>query len=126
MLPQGKKYSGHASPSSPLIQWARYFRRIDFNNASEEDLAHLARAGEPATFGVNQENILDEQYRKSKKIDTAHFSPLFDVNAGNVVHLLRDEFIPEGMQDVDIRIERYKLNVYGMRSCFLVSRLTTD
>lgn len=69
-----------------------------------------------ATFGVNQETVLDEQYRKSKKLDTTQFNPLFDVNAININGLLRQEFISDNKQDVSIRIARYKLNVYGTRS----------
>ena len=61
--------------------------------------------------------MLDEGYRKSKKLDTDYFNPLFDTGSMNIAltRLLREEFICDGMEDVDIRIDRYKLNVYGKR-----------
>ncbi|KAK7687706.1 hypothetical protein QCA50_008922 [Cerrena zonata] len=92
--------------------------RIDFSDTTNEELQHLLKTCEQATFGVNQESVLDEQYRKSRKLDTAHFSPLFDVNGINLTGLLRREFLPDKLHDVDIRIARYKLNVYEPGSFF--------
>ena len=92
-------------------------RRIDFGNVIDEDLEHLTSVCDQATFGLNQESVLDEGYRKSKKLDTDYFNPLFDTGSMNIAltRLLREEFICDGMEDVDIRIDRYKLNVYGKR-----------
>lgn len=92
-------------------------RRIDFGDVTTEDLERLVRACDQATFGVNQESVLNEQYRKSKKLDTAHFSPLLETGSMNMAltNLLKEEFIPDKKQDVSIRLARYKLNVYGTK-----------
>ena len=93
-------------------------RRIDFGDVTTEDLERLVRACDQATFGVNQESVLNEQYRKSKKLDTVYFNPLLDTGSMNVTlaQLLKEEFIPDKMQNVSIRLARYKLNVYGTKS----------
>ncbi|KAK7681615.1 hypothetical protein QCA50_015348 [Cerrena zonata] len=90
--------------------------RICLDDASPEQLERLVRACDPATFGVNQESVLDEQYRKSKKLDPLQFSSLFDVASLN--RLLHEEFIPDRKQGVAIHYVRHKLNVYEPGSFF--------
>lgn len=88
-------------------------RRIDFGDVSEEELKRLSEISEIATFGRNQEHVLDEQYRKSRKLNVAQFNPILDVNALRLSEILHRELLPDKQHDKDIRIERYKLNVYG-------------
>ena len=90
-------------------------RRIDFGNVTNEDLEHLASVCDQATFGLNQESVLDEGYHKSKKLDTNHFNPLFDTGSMNIAltRLLREELFCDRKEGTNIRIARYKLNVYG-------------
>ena len=120
-------FYGKDRQSAGYVQWIYrlynvyanvILRRIDFSDVTTEDLEHLSRACDQATFGVNQESVLNEQYRKSKKLDTVYFNPLLDTGSMNVTlaQLLKEEFIPDKMQNVSIRLARYKLNVYGTKS----------
>ncbi len=61
----------------PVLYADRYGhpRRIDFLAATENDLVHLAGVCEPATFGVNQQDVLDLTYRTALKLDTKFFAP---------------------------------------------------
>ncbi|KAI0793016.1 hypothetical protein BC629DRAFT_1439686 [Irpex lacteus] len=49
-------------------------RWIDLTKASEDDFKDLSEACDPATFGRNREDILDETYRSAGKLDRAQFS----------------------------------------------------
>ena len=40
----------------------------------------ILMAGEKATFGLNNEHVLDENYRKAKTIKTEDFDTTFDIN----------------------------------------------
>jgi hypothetical protein len=86
-------------------------RWIDLAKATESQLERLARACFPATFGLEQRDVLDESYRKAGKMDNDRFSTNLDVAK---LHLI--DRIPQ-LLDVDenkaIRAELYKLNVYG-------------
>ncbi|KAK7687692.1 hypothetical protein QCA50_008908 [Cerrena zonata] len=93
-------------------------RRIDFGNISNEELKHLSETCEQATFGRNQESVLDEQYRKSRKLDSTQFVPYLDVNNLKFTDILHEDLLPDGQRDKNIRIERYKLNVYEPGSFF--------
>ncbi|KAH9984619.1 hypothetical protein BJV77DRAFT_1071918 [Russula vinacea] len=54
-------------------------RHIDLGNATSDELEKLTQACEPATFGLNQEDVLDETYRKAGKMDPECFSLMLDV-----------------------------------------------
>lgn len=49
--------------------------RIDLSRAAESELANLSASCEPATFGVDQKDVLDESYRKARKLDVADLPP---------------------------------------------------
>ncbi|KAK7687696.1 hypothetical protein QCA50_008912 [Cerrena zonata] len=93
-------------------------RRIDFGNIGNEELKHLSETCEQATFGRNQESVLDEQYRKSRKLDSTQFNPHLDGNTLKFADILHEDLLPDGQRDKNIRIERYKLNVYEPGSFF--------
>lgn len=90
------------------------FRRIDFNNPSEDKLKHLAEVCDPATFGRGDQDIYDESYRKAGKLDSKYFSIKFDPLCCGLLDAVRGDLL-EGENDRPIRAELYKLNVYGMR-----------
>ena len=48
--------------------------------ASTADLEKLAAACQPATFGVNQADVLDESYRKAGTMNTGNFMLGLDVD----------------------------------------------
>ncbi|KAI0056304.1 hypothetical protein BV25DRAFT_1872847 [Artomyces pyxidatus] len=48
-------------------------RRVDLTKASTQDMDDLVKACQPAGFGLNHENVYDENYRKAGKMDTDAF-----------------------------------------------------
>jgi hypothetical protein len=87
--------------------------RIDLSNASEVELEHLSAACQPATFGVNQEDVLDESYRKAGKMDVTDFSPKFNLADSSLMDVVRSELLEGHESNKAIRAELYKLNIYG-------------
>ena len=79
----------------------------------------MADACEPATFGLNQEDVYDETYRKAGKLDSSNFALKFDPADLGLVDLIRTEMLEEGRTLSDtkpelahrVRAELYKLNV---------------
>ncbi|KAL1723050.1 hypothetical protein EV715DRAFT_191307 [Schizophyllum commune] len=94
-------------------------RCIDLANATDAELQALSDACEPATFGVNHNDVYDENYRKARKMDASAFSCKFDPGHLGLLDLLCTEFLSEG-GDARQKIvcELYKLNVYGEGSFF--------
>lgn len=45
------------------------YRQVDFMNPSDDGLRRLAEACDPAAFGLDKQNVLDESYRKAGKLD---------------------------------------------------------
>ncbi|KZP19358.1 hypothetical protein FIBSPDRAFT_862776 [Athelia psychrophila] len=88
---------------------------IDLSKATSAQLQDLADACQPATFGLNKQDVLDESYRKAGKMDTSNFSSKFDIEGSGIMDHVRDGLVPgQG----DVRAELYKLNVYGKDSFF--------
>ncbi|KAH8114724.1 hypothetical protein DFH11DRAFT_1688810 [Phellopilus nigrolimitatus] len=92
--------------------------RLDFCNATDEDVKHLADTCDAATFGRNQEDVLDESYRKAGKLDTAHFSTNIDVERSGLMNAIRYDLLEGHDGRRPIKAELYKLNVYGKDSFF--------
>jgi hypothetical protein len=85
-------------------------------------LEPLVASCQPATFGRNNEDILDESYRKAGKLDRSQFSLSLD-GAESVSLEKAGEQMFELEGDVsgnrhDIEVELYKVNVYGMFNVF--------
>ncbi|TEB18383.1 hypothetical protein FA13DRAFT_1803686 [Coprinellus micaceus] len=78
------------------------FLNFTSGNLKDQDIQRLVEASERATFGRNNEDILDESYRKAWKMDASQFSSQFDVSKA-----------PK-----NIEAHLYKLNVYGPGSFF--------
>ncbi|KZP24472.1 hypothetical protein FIBSPDRAFT_951223 [Athelia psychrophila] len=90
-------------------------RHIDLSKATSAQLQGLADACQPATFGLDKQDVLDESYRKAGKMDTSNFSSKFDIERSGIIDHVRDGLVPgQG----DVRVELYKLNVYGKDSFF--------
>ncbi|KAJ7098473.1 hypothetical protein C8R43DRAFT_1100305 [Mycena crocata] len=95
-------------------------RRIDFAKSTAEDLETLAAACQRATFGVSQNEVLDETYRKAGKMDLGNYAACLDVVASGIVDAISPDLL-EGQSvegDQVLRAEMYKLNVYGPGSFF--------
>ncbi|KAF8885007.1 hypothetical protein BD779DRAFT_1534958 [Infundibulicybe gibba] len=93
-------------------------RWLDLSQASNEQLEQLTSACEPATFGLNQENVLDESYRKAWKMDTKQFATKFDLKTHHLLERIRVQLMEGLNQERGIHAELYKLNVYGPGSFF--------
>jgi hypothetical protein len=90
-------------------------RHIDLANATPDELEQLTQACEPASFGMSQETVWDETYRKAGKMDTDCFtpSPMLDPVHSDLLEIIRG-YLLEGTQSTNnIKTEFYKLNVYS-------------
>lgn len=81
----------------------------------------LALACQAATFGMNNKDVHDENYRKAGKMDRSEFAIAFDGAMGVSLEKAAKQLI--GFSDdggaEDIEVELYKLNVYGEWHGFL-------
>ena len=93
-------------------------RYIDFSNATGPQLELLFQACDPATFGVDKKDVIDESYRKAGKIDVANFATKFNVERSGILELIRNELLEGGGAKKGINVELYKLNVYGEHLTF--------
>lgn len=82
-------------------------------SAKEADTEALIDACLPATFGRGSENVLDEGYRKAWMLDAGGFSWMFNPDSARFVAELAQGLCPWDSLDRGVRIEPYKLNVYG-------------
>ncbi|KAJ3341646.1 hypothetical protein HDU91_000643 [Kappamyces sp. JEL0680] len=76
-----------------------------------ETLARLVDYASPATFGMNQQEVLDPEYRYAKTIKTKDFQTTFEVNK-------LQNHIKQALGLSDITIDRYRLNIYQAGSFF--------
>jgi len=95
-------------------------RHVNLASATHDEVEQLTQACEPASFGVNKEDVLDETYRKAGRIDTERFAPLLDPPVHTDLLKIIRGYLLEGTQSINnIKAELYKLNVYGMYSTFI-------
>ncbi|KAJ3491966.1 hypothetical protein NLI96_g258 [Meripilus lineatus] len=97
---------------------SREARRIDFSDVTSEDLEHLATTCDPASFGMNNEDVLDESYRKAGKLDSKFFASRLDLNSTGLLAMALDDLMEGGDDQQGVEAEIYKLNVYGEGSFF--------
>ena len=90
-----------------------FIRKINLAEATPEELGKLTDACQPATFGVNNEDVYDELYRKAGKMDYGKFSALLDVIDVGLIDVVRRELLEGENEAREIKVEMYKLNVYG-------------
>ncbi|EDR00473.1 uncharacterized protein LACBIDRAFT_313386 [Laccaria bicolor S238N-H82] len=90
---------------------------IDFANADDASLQVLLEACQPAPFGVDNKDVLDETYRKAWKMDNANFATRLDVVNTGILESIRS-MLMQGNENKKIRLEMYKLNIYGPGSFF--------
>lgn len=113
-------YCSGTLPVSPqqLVLYYGAAGRVDLSNSTPEDLDRLSDACQPATFGVNREDVYDESYRKAGKLDIPNFAPSFDIGSTGLVDIVRDALLDGEDDQRRIKAEMYKLNVYGKDSFF--------
>lgn len=91
----------------------RIGRCIDLAHATITQLEELTDACLPATFGVNQEDVYDENYRKAGKLDTANFEVKVNLELSGIVDIIKYDLLEGRESTRSISTELYKLNVYG-------------
>ncbi|KAJ7886218.1 hypothetical protein B0H14DRAFT_2434285 [Mycena olivaceomarginata] len=94
-------------------------RWVDLAKATPEQLNTLSEACQKATFGRNQEDILDETYRKAGQMSAKDFTTRFNLEKSGILDGVYTHLL-EGFGETGKRIEAelYKLNVYGKGSFF--------
>ncbi|KAF9474000.1 hypothetical protein BDN70DRAFT_885327 [Pholiota conissans] len=110
--------SGTIELSAPLLFYRseNSSKCIDFSNPTQEQLQDLADACAPASFGRNQENVLDESYRKAGAMDTSNFAVQFSPWDSGILKVAVDTLFKGSIANV--KAELYKLNVYSPGSFF--------
>ncbi|KAI0806625.1 hypothetical protein C8Q74DRAFT_1189094 [Fomes fomentarius] len=93
-------------------------RKVDLSNATGEQMDRLAAQCQPATFGRNDEDVLDETYRKAGKMDVEKFMLAFDVERAGLIDVVRTCLFPGEEETKRVKAELYKLNVYGQGAFF--------
>ncbi|GJE97692.1 2OG-Fe(II) oxygenase [Phanerochaete sordida] len=91
--------------------------RIDFTSHTDDEIKHLADSCDVATFGRGGEDVHDESYRKAGKLDKRHFASNFCPELSGLMHVIRHNVL-EGHNGKALKVELYKLNVYGPGSFF--------
>ncbi|KAH8722970.1 hypothetical protein GQ44DRAFT_657499 [Phaeosphaeriaceae sp. PMI808] len=80
---------------------------------SELGLQTLLSATEPASFGFQGKDVIDESYRKATKLDSTAFSTTFCPYVVGIIDILGRTLLPQsGDSSRSIKAELYKLNVY--------------
>lgn len=80
------------------------------------------QACQPATFGRDQQDVLDEEYRKAGKLDLTQFSSKLDLVGTRIMETVNSHLVDASKGDVFLRPELYKLNVYG-GAFFIISMI---
>ena len=88
---------------------------IDFGCATEAQLVTLAAACEPASFGIAKKDVIDESYRKAGKMDPSEFAMQFSPTSSGIIEGVRKSLFSNRTTE-SIKVELYKLNVYGTSS----------
>ena len=87
---------------------------MNLANASQSDLELLTAACAPASFGRGNEDVLDENYRRAGKLDTVEFATKLEIESSKIMDAIRYGLLVGDCSMADIKVETYKLNVYGM------------
>ncbi|KAF8630097.1 hypothetical protein AX17_005495 [Amanita inopinata Kibby_2008] len=98
--------------------------RLNLQRPPEDSLRRLTDACDPATFGVGNENVYDESYRKAGKLSSKAFRPFLDLTNLGLPNLIRDRLLRGQAAKKLVRAELYNLNIYGEGSFFKAHRDT--
>jgi hypothetical protein len=101
--------------SSRTLQTFIYHRHINFVDATPQEIEQLAQICQPATFGLNKAEVMDETYRKAGKMDTDCCATPLTPDHTDLVKIVRNYLLEGTDSSRQIKVELYKLNVYSMR-----------
>jgi hypothetical protein len=77
-----------------------------------DPIAKLVADTQPASFGLQGKDIIDESYRKASKLDTTAFSTNFCPYESGIIDVIGQTLLPKYPSSCQgIRAELYKLNV---------------
>jgi len=65
--------------------------------------------------------VYDETYRKALKMDAADFVVQFDPMVSSLIGTIRENLLQGQTEKMEIKLELYKLNVYGSLWCHFFS-----
>lgn len=72
--------------------------RLPEKNTSSQEFHKLLAACQPASFGLGNKNVLDEEYRKAGKLDCTDFATTFCPYAAGIVDLVTQLLVPHTNQ----------------------------
>jgi hypothetical protein len=81
--------------------------------ATEQELNEFTNECDLATFGLNNADVLDESYRKARKLDKVHFACNFNPERSGLIDAVLNTLLEGQDEDKEVEVELYKLNVYG-------------
>ncbi|KAF2825289.1 hypothetical protein CC86DRAFT_41658 [Ophiobolus disseminans] len=127
--------SGSTSSAPVALRWdSRDFAAgttklsfpLDANAAPSTILVKLVSDCQPASFGLNGADVLDESYRKATKLDRAAFSVNFCPYEVGIIDTIAQLLLPGTEHGTKgVRAELYKLNIYAAPSGFFKAHVDT-
>lgn len=77
----------------------------------DSSVSRLVAGTQPASFGFQGQDIIDESYRKASKLDTSAFSTDFCPYEAGIIDIIGQALLPRDLgSSQGIRAELYKLN----------------
>jgi hypothetical protein len=83
-------------------------------DTTPQEIEQLAQACQPATFGLNKAEVMDETCRKAGKMDTDRFFTPLTLDHTDLIKIVRNYLLEGTDSSRQIKVEPYKLNVYSM------------
>jgi hypothetical protein len=91
---------------------------IDVVAGETDPIAKLVADTQPASFGLQGKEVIDESYRKASKLDTTAFSTNFCPYGSGIIDAIGQTLLPKNPSSCQgIRAELYKLNVSSKLYC---------
>ena len=82
-------------------------------------MEELTQACDPASFGVNEKEVLDETYRKAGKMDSERFASNLDPAQTDLMKIIRGHLLEGKQSTYHIIAKLHKLNIYSTHVIFI-------
>lgn len=99
---------------------------IDLGNATFDELEKLTQACEPTNFGLNQEDVLDETYRKAGKLDPESFSLMLDLSQTNLQKIIGDYLLETSLESTQRQISDRAIQAKRLQYAYNLHSLPFD
>lgn len=94
---------------------------LDESHEGRDSVEKLVIGTQPASFGFQGQDIIDESYRKALKLDTSAFSTNFCPYEAGIIDVIGQALLPKlPAASQGIRAELYKLNVSSFPNSYNV------